>query len=85
MNKQNEKIKELMKRNEEKDNKINNLEYKYNELKEEIYELDEMKKDKDINIIYKTDNEGKYRIFGNKFVENNKNNIELKINGKKVI
>ena len=35
----------------------------------------------DINIIYKTDEENIENIFGNKFVENNKNNIELIING----
>ena len=36
-----------------------------------------------INIIYKTYKEGEEDIFGKKFVENNKNNIELIINGKK--
>ena len=35
----------------------------------------------EINIIYKTDEEGIENIFGEKFVENNKNNIELIING----
>jgi len=35
----------------------------------------------EINIIYKTDKEGNENIFGDKFVENNKNNIELIING----
>ena len=35
----------------------------------------------EINIVYKTDKEGKENIFGDKFVENNKNNIELIING----
>ena len=83
MNKQNEKINELIKKNEEKDNKIYKLKNKYNELKKEIYELEEMKKDKDINIIYKTEKEGKYNIFGKEFVENNEDNIELNINGKK--
>ena len=37
----------------------------------------------EINIIYKTDKEGIENIFGYQFVENNKNNIELKINGNK--
>ena len=37
----------------------------------------------EINIIYKTDEEGIENIFGEKFVENNKNNIELIINGNK--
>ena len=35
----------------------------------------------EINLIYKTENKGKQNIFGKKFVENNKNNIELIING----
>ena len=35
----------------------------------------------EINIIYKTDKEGDESIFGDKFVENNKNNIDLIING----
>ena len=33
--------------------------------------------------IYKIDKEGDENIFGEKFVENNKNNIDLEINGKK--
>jgi len=37
----------------------------------------------EINIIYKTEKEGEENIFGDKFVENNKNNIELIINGYK--
>jgi len=37
----------------------------------------------EINIIYKTDKEGTENIFGDKFVENNKYNIELIINGNK--
>ena len=37
----------------------------------------------EINIIYKANKEGVENIFGKKFVENNKNNIELKINGNK--
>ena len=86
VNKQKEKINELMKRNEEKDNKINKLEDKYNELKGQIYELDDNIKDKyrdEINIIYKTDKEGNYNIFGEEFDEKNKDNIELNINGMK--
>ena len=35
----------------------------------------------EINLIYKTDKEDSERIFGYTFVENNKNNIELIING----
>ena len=37
----------------------------------------------EINIKYITEEKGKESIFGYKFVENNKNNIELKINGTK--
>ena len=70
--------------NEEKENKMNILENKYNELKELLYKLDDNIKDKyknEINIIYRTEKEGEYNIFGEEFVENNKNNIELNING----
>ena len=38
---------------------------------------------KEINLIYKTNKKGVEKIFGDKFVENNKNNIELMINNKK--
>ena len=37
----------------------------------------------EINIKYKSENKGIKRIFGEKFVENNENNIELMINGEK--
>ena len=37
----------------------------------------------EINLIYVTEKEGNYNIFGEKFVENNKDNIELDINGEK--
>ena len=37
----------------------------------------------EINIIYETNKEDKENIFGDKFVKNNKNNIELIINGMK--
>ena len=50
---------------------IQNLIDKFNEYKNEI------------NIIYKTDEEGEENIFGFKFVKNNYNNIELIINGNK--
>ena len=77
--KQNEKINELIKINENKDNKINNLEIKYNELKEEL----NCKKDKSINLIYECKDEGYTNIFGEEFVKNNKNNIDLIINREK--
>ena len=84
--KENEKINELIRKNEEKERKINILENKYNELKEIVYELDDNIKDKyrdEINLIYVTEKEDEYNIFGAKFVENNKYNIELEINGEK--
>ena len=80
----NKRLNELIKMNEEKERKINILENKYNELKEIVYELDDNIKDKyrdEINLIYVTEKEDNYNIFGNKFVENNKDNIELNING----
>ena len=43
--------------NENKDNKINNLENKYNQLLEEL----NFKKDKDINLIYESEDEGNKR------------------------
>ena len=36
-----------------------------------------------INIFYETEKEGTHNIFGEQFVENNKNNNELNINGNK--
>ena len=85
-NKENEKIKELKKSNEEKERKINILESKYDELKEIVYELDDNIKDKyrdEINLIYYTEKEDNYNMFGENFVENNKDKIELNINGEK--
>ena len=84
--KEKEEIKDLIKKNEEKERKINKLENKYNELKEIIQELEENKKDKyrdEINLIYVTKKEDDYNIFGETFVENNKDYIELEINGTK--
>ena len=81
-----EKINELIKKNEEKERKINILENKYNELKEMVYDLDDNIKDKyrdEINLIYVAKKENEYNIFGERFVKNNKDNIELEINGKK--
>ena len=52
------------------------------------YLIDEFNNKKYINeieIVYKTDKEGEENIFGEKFVENNKNNIDLVINGNKKI
>ena len=80
----NEKIKELITMNEEKKKKINILENKFNILKKEVIKFLKNKKDKnrdEINLIYVTDKEDNYNIFGKKFVEKNKDNIELDING----
>jgi len=59
--------------------------YNYKNINNSIkYIIDKFNNYKDeINIIYKTDEEGYENIFGDKFVENNKNNINLIINGNK--
>ena len=75
-NKQNEKINELIRVNEDKEKKLNYLENKYNILKEEVYNIDDMinkeKYKNEINIIHETDRKWIYNIFGEEFVENNK-------------
>ena len=84
----NKRINELIKMNEEKEKKINIIENEFNKLKEIVYELDDNIKGKyrdEINLIYITEKEDKYNIFGKEFVKNNKDNIELEINKKKVI
>ena len=58
--------------------KNNNINYSLF-IKDLIDEFNNYKNE--IKIIYKTDKEGYENIFGYKFVENNKNNIELIING----
>ncbi len=54
---------------------------------EEVYEyierLNSFSKDDEITIKYETLDEDVYRIFGDKFVEENKNYIDLIINGRK--
>ena len=80
----NEKINEIIKKNKDREIKMNKLEKKLNELNKKINELEENKKDKEtINLIYRVKEEGTYNIFGKDFVEKNKDNIELKINGNK--
>ena len=78
--KNNEMIKELIKKKKK-------IKKEKNELEKQIYELDNIvNKDKyknEINLIYNTNKEEECRIFGDKFVDKNKNNIELKINGNK--
>ena len=75
-NKQNNKINELIEINEDKEKKINILENEYNKLNEKINQLEDKKKDKDeINLIYTTEDEGIYNIFGQNFVQKNKNTV----------
>ena len=61
-------------------NKIFNLnnKIKNNEMNKIV---EEFKYKNEINLIYKTENKGKQNLFGKNFVKNNKNNIELIING----
>ena len=80
----NERINGLMKNNEEKDKTIKKLENDFSGLKRLVYILDDNQKDiykDEINLIYEAEKEGNYDIFGEKFVEINKQNIELNING----
>ena len=58
---------------------------KSNNIKKDMIKVDEekIKYKNEINLIYKTNEKGKQKIFGKKFVENNKKNIELIINNKK--
>jgi surface protein len=84
---QNEKINELMEANKEKDKKIEKLEKDLNEIKMQINELDKNKRDiykNELNLIYETEDEGNYDILGKKFIENNKEKIELNVNGIKI-
>ena len=67
-------IKNIKKEKKELENKVYELENKVDELENKVYYKDE------INLIYNTNEEGEYQIFGDKFVEINNNNIELNIN-----
>ena len=81
---QNKRINDLIKINEEKNNEIKNLERKYDELKENFDNLeDEMRYKDEINLVYHTKSKGDESIFGEIFVENNKENIDLIINENK--
>ena len=85
---QNYKMNELIKDNKDKDDKINNLEYKYNEIIDKINKLDKLgkldkfnnKEENEIKLIYRAQKEGNYKLFGNNFLKNNKYNIEVKVN-----
>ena len=66
---------------------IKNMKKEKKELENQVYELDNIiNKDKyknKINLIYNTNEEKEYKIFGDEFVKINENNIELNINGNK--
>ena len=64
--------------NEELDNMIENISYKKINENKIINELNEYKNE--INLIYYANNNSICSIFGDEFVYENKNNIELKIN-----
>ena len=81
-NKKNEfKNNKINKENNKENFKITNIIINNNKNKRDI-QVNEYKNE--INLIYKTKKKGKQRIFGKQFVENNKNNIELIINGNKI-
>ena len=66
---------------------FNIIKHKYKDPMKEN-ELNDLKKEKYINtitLIYVTESKGNYDILGKKFVDNNENNIDLIINGKKNI
>ena len=79
----NERINVLMKNNEEKDKKINKLENDFSEIEEIVDDIQKDKYKDEINLIYETKKESNNPIFGETFVEINRGNIELDINGKK--
>ena len=83
-----ELINELKKSNKEKDKKIRKFENAYNKMKNEMYDLDDVcgqadKYKDEINIVYEMEEDGDCNLFGEKFVENNKDNIDLVIDGVK--
>ena len=80
----NNEISKLNEKIEEKQKKIKALENRCDDLEYFVDRLEDIKKDKDeIIIIYETKEKGRCKIFGQKFVANNKYNIELFINGNK--
>ena len=64
---------------------IKNIKKEKDELEKQVYELDNIVNNykNEINLIYNLNEEGECQIFGDKFVNKNKNNIELNINGTK--
>ena len=83
-----ELINELKKSNKQKEKKIRKFKKAYNKIKKEMYELDDALNQKvkykdEINIVYEMEEDGDCNLFGEKFVENNKDNIDLVINGVK--
>ncbi len=77
----------LIKLNEEKDNKIKNLESKYKSLKDDLNNIitsNDLIVKKELTLVYECENESLKNIFGEKFVSENKANLELIIDGKKM-
>ena len=67
-------------KNNEYNEKNNNENINNNQIKNNEINLNENVNT--INLIYSVKTKGNYNIFGNKFIENNKDNLELKVNGK---
>ena len=77
----------LVKLNEEKDNKIEKLESKYKSLKEDLNDIiknNDLIIRNEINLINESECDSTEQIFGDQFVSQNKNSIELIINDKEV-
>ena len=72
-------LKMLRESNEEKDKKIEEMKKNINQIQQINAESTGFKNE--IKVFYDVGQKGKYKIFGEKFVKENKNNIELEING----
>ena len=69
--------------NKDMKNEIDKLTSLFKEYKEELQKFKNEKTNKELFYIYEVNKSGKYRILGDKFVENNKNKGYLIINGKR--
>ena len=79
LNEFNNKLKIFLMKKSEQISKIKNIE---NEINESINKLNETKNEKNmIELIYEIENNGKYNILGDEFVEKNKNKGYLIVNG----
>ena len=81
--KKNEVKKNEVKKNESNKTKIKKILNEINQIKNNEKIKDKVEYKNKINLIYKTKEKGTFYIFGYDFVCNNKNNIELIINGNK--